>query len=1288
MKRTSTLSLLVLFLCTSVSLSAQDALQTVLNHLAEQSELNESDIANPIVTDQYTTQHLGVTHVYLRQQHEGIPVYNANMNFNVYQKSGKLISSGGHFVPNLTSVINTTTPAFKPSTAIQKAAELLHVHIGEIRQIEGNNSTQEYLYDKADWALEDVPVRLVYHAVSDEEVRLCWYIKIYEKSAQHAWSIRLDAVTGEILNQIDQVLHCEFGHPDPCKIEAFQNSHNQLLLAASAIPLPAANEYHVFEMPVESPNHGPRTYANSPWAAAPNASPFGWHDWNGSPGPEATITRGNNVHAYEDQNATNGSSNNEPNGGTNLDFDFPLNLTATPSSYEDAAVVNLFYWNNLMHDVWYQYGFDEVSGNFQRNNYSKGGAANDWVKAEAQDGSGTNNANFYPPADGQTPRMQMFIWNGSPNTNIVTVNSPTGISGSYFATQSTFAPGVDGTPLTGNVVEAFSSGAVPSEACNAITNASAVSGNIGMIDRGDCTFVTKAQNVQNAGAIACIVCNNVAGAPITMGGQSNNINIPMVMMSQTDCNLIKNQLPGVSVTLVNNGGATTFDSDFDNGVIAHEYGHGISTRLTGGPANSDCLSGDEQMGEGWSDWMALMMTMQPGDQATDIKGIGTFVASQPTVGDGIRPEPYTTNTSINGYTYANLCSGQVSVPHGVGFVWATMLWDLTWALIDEYGYDDDKYNGIGGNNIAMQIIMDGMKLQACAPGFVNGRDAILLADELNYGGENQCLIWEAFANRGLGFSAQQGSSADRCDGTAAFDLPEECSSLTVTKTAVSSVQAGDIITYTLEVENRKSSTVTNVTVTDNLPSGATYVPNSATCGGTESAGTLTFNLGTMASGDSNTCSFEMQLDASPFSTIYLEDDAESGITNWQTTETVGSGWNPSTNQAKSGSTSFYAVDEASSGSQYLRTANSVVLGANAQLRFWHFYDTETDWDGGVVEISLNNGGSWIDLGPNIIKNGYNGTIEVNPASPISGQEAFTGSSLGFRHTIIDLSSYSGSNALIRFHMATDGYVGSTGWFVDDIQLLDAIDITNEACVSSNQGDIDCDDVNTLVLEGTSIRVYAKAFLQGAYDTGSGEMTTDLNTFGLLPFNQPFSTIAAWNYTGAESVTSFDPDVVDWVLVELRNKNNPSIIEGTAAGFLLKDGSLQDVDGNPGVRINTPGISPDDYYLVIRQKSHLAVMSSGTISYPTSNVYDFSTAASQASGSAQLVDVGGGVHAMHAGEFTNDGVFSLFDFNNYIGNSSGILQYTNTDTNLDGFVTVADYNWYRMNSSIIGISEVQ
>ena len=123
------------------------------------------------------------------------------------------------------------------------------------------------------------------------------------------------------------------------------------------------------------------------------------------------------------------------------------------------------------------------------------------------------------------------------------------------------------------------------------------------------------------------------------------------------------------------------------------------------------------MGEGWSDWLGLMITMFPGDQAADPRGVGTYVTNEPVNGNGIRPAPYSTDPGVNNYKYGNTNSTTLSEPHGIGFVWASMLWDLNWALVTKYGFEQDIYksNSSAGNIKANKLIMEGFKLQACSP---------------------------------------------------------------------------------------------------------------------------------------------------------------------------------------------------------------------------------------------------------------------------------------------------------------------------------------------------------------------------------------------------------------------------------------------------------------------------------------------------------------------------------------------------------------------------------------------
>jgi len=486
------------------------------------------------------------------------------------------------------------------------------------------------------------------------------------------------------------------------------------------------------------------------------ASPFGWHDTDGVSGADFTITRGNNVWAQEDRNGDNGVGH-APEGTATLTFDFPLDLDQPAAGYENAAITNLFYHNNMMHDIWYKYGFDEASGNFQSNNYGNGGLGNDFVRADAQDGSGTNNATFGTPPDGGSGVMTMFLWSpsGPPGQPFSVNNGP--LAGDYTAIPANFGAALPVTPLTADLAlvndDDASASTDPTDACDAITNGAELAGKIAVIRRGECQFGFKALAAENEGAVAVIVVNNVPTDPIIMGPGTDgaSVTIPSVMVSQADGEALIAELLS---------GATVNGSLFETGR---------------GAANSGCLNTNttpEQMGEGWSDWFGLMLTIEPGDLPEDVRGIGTFAIGQPTDGNGIRPAPYSTDLSINGFTYADTNNAaSISVPHGVGFVWSTMLWDLTWAYIDKYGYDADLFNGTGGNNRVMQLVIDGLKLQPCRPGFIDGRDALLAADTALTGGEDQCMIWEVFAARGLGFNADQGLSSSRSDQVEDFTMP-------------------------------------------------------------------------------------------------------------------------------------------------------------------------------------------------------------------------------------------------------------------------------------------------------------------------------------------------------------------------------------------------------------------------------------------------------------------------------------------------------------------------------------
>ena len=140
----------------------------------------------------------------------------------------------------------------------------------------------------------------------------------------------------------------------------------------------------------------------------PIASPFGWH-FDGYEHYSTTI--GNNAVAHENfDGGEKWRNNHRPSANADLFFEYAVDFDREPETYIDAAITNLFYWNNVLHDLFYVYGFDEVAGNFQEYNFEKGGRDGDPVIANAQDGSGYNNANFATPPDGKHGKMRMYVW--------------------------------------------------------------------------------------------------------------------------------------------------------------------------------------------------------------------------------------------------------------------------------------------------------------------------------------------------------------------------------------------------------------------------------------------------------------------------------------------------------------------------------------------------------------------------------------------------------------------------------------------------------------------------------------------------------------------------------------------------------------------------------------------------------------------------------------------------------------------------------------------------------------
>ena len=356
----------------------------------------------------------------------------------------------------------------------------------------------------------------------------------------------------------------------------------------------ARDSYNVFAL---DPSKSLQTVVAGP-APGGNESPAGWL---AAASQRTTNITGNNTNAYLDTD----NNNRADRGGDQVadgSFLAASDFGQQPSAADNRAVSvqNLFYLNNVVHDIAYRHGFTEAAGNFQADNFGRGGLGADPVKAEAQDGSGTNNANFATPADGTSGRMQMFLWSGVGPTHQVVVNAPS--PATLDATGAEFGPALKPAGLTGDVVLVNDGVGTTSDGCEGAQ--AAVRGKIALVDRGTCAFTLKAINAASAGAKAVIIANNTGSTEIfTMGG-TERVRIPAVMVGQNDGAALKASPSGLNVTLRHHPNpALMVDASLDADIVYHEFGHGLTWRMIGGMSGP--MSG--AIGEGMSDGLALLI---------------------------------------------------------------------------------------------------------------------------------------------------------------------------------------------------------------------------------------------------------------------------------------------------------------------------------------------------------------------------------------------------------------------------------------------------------------------------------------------------------------------------------------------------------------------------------------------------------------------------------------------------------------------------------------------------------
>ena len=1066
-------------------------------HLAEFAPLYALDAADAqaVVLDQLHDTGTGAIIATFRQEIGGIEVFRDRMRLAM-GRDLKLIAISG-YLPPADDVVALGPAAFLVSQAEAIAAALKDLSGEAFSPVDfKDNGARQGAYEYFDMTSQADPGRTA--LVSPARIRKVLFH--LPGRLEPAWHLEINAQAGESADAdyYAYVISAVDGH----------------LMFRMNLTVADSFSYRVWAQ-----TSGQRIPSDGPQGDAPTPHPTGLPDGYQAPfispslitlqnGPistndpwlpsGATQTSGNNVDAYADLSAPDGFSAGDFRADTTSPgvFDRTYNTALGPQTSQNqqkAAITQLFYDNNFLHDWFYDAGFNEVSGNAQLSNFGRGGLQSDPVRAEGQDSGSRNNANMATPSDGASPRMQMYVFDGN-GLEYVEFTPPGGL------TQVGHAEfGIRVFDVTADVVLVTDNVAPFNDGCTAFSND--VLGKIALIDRGNCNFTVKVTNAENAGAEGVIIANNVSPGVINMGGTAP-ITIGSLMISQADGNALKTSLLSgpVSGHMVRLS-AIDRDGTIDNHVVAHEWGHYISNRLIGnaGGLNTNMAGG---LGEGWGDFTALLMSVRPEDTLNPtnttfngVYGLAGYVMSGGINNGyyfGIRRVPYSTNLARDPLTFRHIADGQTitgapiafgadgttnSEVHNTGEVWATMLWECYASLLRDTLGASPRLTFLQAQDRMRRYLVAGYKLTPNSPTLLEARDAILAAA---YAADLTDFerFWGAFARRGAGLKAvgPDRFSINNSPVTESYlvggQLVVESTTLNdsvITCDADGILDNGDTGLLTITLRNNGSATLTGTTATISsaspgvsFPQGASFsFPNSIPYNTT----TASVQVALAGGAPQSSISFNISINdpalavPGPFSVsagFLTNVDEIPGQLATDTVEARALAWTPGNNPALDTSEPWRRLelsptdhrllgpDSGAESDQYL-VSPVLAVGAGTfsfTFRHRHSFEVQTSppppiyFDGGVIELSNNGGATWVDIGASASPT-YGGVIASGGFNPLQTRQAYVATSPGYlaglNTVTVNLgTTYAGQSVQIRFRIGTDVSVGAPGWEIDDI----------------------------------------------------------------------------------------------------------------------------------------------------------------------------------------------------------------------------------------------------------------
>lgn len=800
--------------------------------------------------------------------------------------------------------------------------------------------------------------------------------------------------------------------------------------------------------------------------------------------PSAQSTSGNNADAYADHNGPDGFSSGDLRASTTgpRAFEHAYDPTRPPAESEAqimASVTQLFYTVNWLHDYWYDSGFDESAGNAQRDNYGRGGEGGDPMRAEAQDdllGGARNNANMSTPGDGVPPRMQVYVWTGLRTARVAASGQDleAGIA-SFGPSEFSIAAGL---------VAADDGVGDGADACEAVTNA--IAGQVALVDRGGCTFSTKALNVQDAGAVGMVLANDRGGAPPSMGGTAPRpVTIGLLSVRQVDGAQLRSALAAGAVpVLLERIEAPDIDASFDSSLVAHEWGHYLHHRLAE-CGNPQCRG----MSEGWGDFLGLHTQLREGDDLVT----GTYAsAGYSTLGRpdgsyfGTRRYAYSVDRAKNDLSFRHIADGEPlpagptdpsgapnSQVHNTGEIWATMLFEGYVALQRAAATSTSGRSFAEVRRAMTDYVVGSLMMTPDNATFTEARDAMLAVALASEPGDF-ALLADAFARRGAGTCATSPDRASEDNRPVVEDdtvRPQVGFGGLEVEVTGFSCDGDDVLDadergqVRVRVGNVGHATLTGAQVTLTSSTGAFRFGGGGTLGvpplGPLEQAELSVDvqLGPSVSGPAAQA-IVVRLEAPDgcetvvTSTVYVPVDRdERADARLDTVSALGTAWatggdlpdrvwrreprGPADGLWRAVDYSTYSDTHLTSPPLEVGTSTSFVVTLEHRYRFEADAPdgSSTNWDGAVIELSPDGGQTWVDV-DEWVDPGYRGALTDRSGNPLADRPALVGTSPAwpaFEPLVLDFgAALAGRTVRLRFRVGTDAAVGDHGLELDNL----------------------------------------------------------------------------------------------------------------------------------------------------------------------------------------------------------------------------------------------------------------